>query len=99
MPALKAMGTRRRCLSCASAFYDLDRTPILCASCGVEFTVVEYARRPEPARRHAAYVRPKPIVEDEAPEAKADDTLLVEDEDEAQSPDEEEDEDADAEMA
>jgi uncharacterized protein (TIGR02300 family) len=54
MPAPKALGVRRRCLSCAAAFYDLDRTPILCPKCGVEFKVVELPRRAEPFRKYRA---------------------------------------------
>jgi uncharacterized protein (TIGR02300 family) len=30
-------GTKRQCLSCATKFYDLNRDPILCPSCGTQF--------------------------------------------------------------
>lgn len=32
-------GTKRQCQSCATKFYDLNRDPILCPSCGVEFVL------------------------------------------------------------
>ncbi|CAN2534232.1 hypothetical+protein [Methylocapsa aurea] len=38
------LGTKRRCLNCATSFFDLDRTPILCPKCGAAFQIVEYAR-------------------------------------------------------
>jgi hypothetical protein len=40
----EAAGSKRRCLSCASAFFDLARTPIICPKCGAEFKVVELPR-------------------------------------------------------
>jgi len=33
-------GTKRQCQSCATKFYDLNRDPILCPSCGAEFKLV-----------------------------------------------------------
>ncbi len=45
MPATNDLGVKRRCLSCAAAFFDLGRTPILCPKCGVDFKVVELPRR------------------------------------------------------
>lgn len=30
-------GTKRHCQSCAAAFYDLNRSPILCPKCKAEF--------------------------------------------------------------
>ena len=81
MPAPAALGVRRRCLSCTAAFYDLNRTPIVCPKCGVEFTPVEYARRPEPFKKYGApYVRvvkPEPEEAEPAAEAGEDETLLA----------------------
>jgi len=37
------LGVKRRCLSCAAAFFDLNRTPIVCPKCGAVFQVVEFA--------------------------------------------------------
>ncbi len=31
------LGVKRICLSCSAKFYDLDKNPILCPSCGAEF--------------------------------------------------------------
>ena len=45
MTASNALGTRRRCLSCAGAFYDLGKTPITCPKCAAVFTVVELPRK------------------------------------------------------
>ena len=87
MPASKALGIRRRCLSCAAAFYDLGRTQIACPKCGVEFKVVEYARRPEPFRKYGApfvnAVKPAPE-EPLAAEEESDELLASDDEDEAE---------------
>lgn len=30
-------GVKRVCLQCAARFYDLNKSPILCPSCGTEF--------------------------------------------------------------
>jgi len=40
-------GTKRTCASCASRFYDLDRTPAICPKCGTEYV--------EPVRAAPAY--------------------------------------------
>ncbi len=60
------LGVKRRCLSCEAAFYDLNRSPIICVKCGVEFHPVEFARLPPrrtwtPAPRAAAPVEPTPV--------------------------------------
>jgi len=31
------LGIKRICLSCSAKFYDLEKDPILCPSCGAEF--------------------------------------------------------------
>lgn len=38
------LGTKRRCLSCAVSFFDLNRSPVVCPKCGAAFQIVEYAR-------------------------------------------------------
>jgi hypothetical protein len=83
MPAPKALGVRRRCLSCSAAFYDLGRTPILCPKCGVEFTVVELPRRAEPFRKYGApFVSAVKAQPAEAPAAEEEsDELLASDDD------------------
>ncbi len=37
-------GTKRNCLSCSKKFYDFNRNPILCPSCGKELLVEKSAR-------------------------------------------------------
>ncbi|MGA3064494.1 MAG: TIGR02300 family protein [Methylocystis sp.] len=37
------LGVKRRCLSCAAPFFDLNRTPIVCPKCGALFQIVELA--------------------------------------------------------
>lgn len=39
-------GAKRRCLTCSSAFFDLNREPIICPSCKEVFHVVELAHSP-----------------------------------------------------
>jgi uncharacterized protein (TIGR02300 family) len=48
-----ARGTKRVCASCETRFYDLARTPIVCPSCGVEYTATA---RPPAANRTASPV-------------------------------------------
>ena len=41
-------GTKRRCLSCSAAFYDLNKSPILCQYWATDFTtevIVQSSRR------------------------------------------------------
>jgi uncharacterized protein (TIGR02300 family) len=89
----QALGVRRRCLSCASAFYDLGRTPIVCPKCGVEFTVIELPRRSEPYKKYgSAFVRPvaaapeAPTAAQEDADAEADEGLLVRDDEDDEAP-------------
>ncbi len=51
------LGRKRRCLSCATAFFDLNHTPILCPKCDEVFQVVELAHSP---RRWVAPIDPSP---------------------------------------
>jgi len=44
-------GTKRQCQECATKFYDLGKSPIVCPDCGAELKVVAPARpapKPEP---------------------------------------------------
>jgi uncharacterized protein (TIGR02300 family) len=71
------VGEKRRCLSCATPFFDLNRTPIVCPKCAAVFQVVEVVRssaKYTPSRK-PDFKRPAPAapVEDEA-------VLLVDDE-------------------
>jgi uncharacterized protein (TIGR02300 family) len=38
------MGEKRRCLSCNTAFFDLERAPVICPKCAQVFQVVEPVR-------------------------------------------------------
>jgi hypothetical protein len=38
------MGEKRRCLSCNTAFFDLNRTKIVCPKCAAVFQVIEPVR-------------------------------------------------------
>lgn len=61
------LGVKRRCLSCDSPFYDLNRDPIVCVRCGEIFHPVQFPRSPRPtasAQRFRPAARP-PV---EAPE-------------------------------
>ena len=82
-------GTKRRCLSCSAAFYDMMKSPILCPKCGTELNpdALVKSRRPAKTEEKAAKVVPKPVV---TPDADADgevdgddlpDDFLAEDDD------------------
>jgi len=60
-------GTKRRCLNCSAAFYDLGKSPILCPKCGTEHNPDALVKTRRPAR--AEEVKPvkapvKPVVDD-----------------------------------
>lgn len=87
------LGVKRRCLSCEAAFYDLNRSPIVCVKCGVVFHPVEFARLPPrrtwtPMPRAVAPLEPVVAAAevqeaDEADDAGEESTILpTEDEDE-----------------
>ncbi|MGA8170265.1 MAG: TIGR02300 family protein [Methylocystis sp.] len=38
------LGAKRQCQSCATKFYDLNKSPILCPKCGTVFHVAPLAR-------------------------------------------------------
>jgi uncharacterized protein (TIGR02300 family) len=38
------MGEKRRCLSCNTAFFDLNRSPIICPKCAEVFQLIEPVR-------------------------------------------------------
>jgi uncharacterized protein (TIGR02300 family) len=54
-------GTKRRCLSCAAKFYDLNRSPIECPKCGAAFQVETPRQARESIRAAAAPVKTKPV--------------------------------------
>src|SRR3546814_14546154 len=76
-------GTKRRCLNCSAAFYDLGKSPILCPKCGTEHNpdALVKTRRParvEEAQRGKAPVKPvvdEAVVGDEDDASTGDDIL------------------------
>lgn len=62
-------GTKRRCLSCSAAFYDLNKSPIVCPKCGTEFNPDALVKTRRPAKAEEA---PKPVAK-AAPAATGDD--------------------------
>lgn len=87
-------GTKRRCGQCGTAFYDLERSPIVCPKCQAEYVAqVRLPMRPPRTgvRREEA---PLPVIDAVAP---FDDEVAVEsdeevDEDEVIPADEDQDE-------
>lgn len=82
------LGAKRRCLTCATPFYDLNRAPIVCPKCGAAFQVVEVLRS-APRRTPTPFSRPAPIAA-ALPEV----LLTTADEDEEETVEEVEAEDA-----
>ena len=75
-----ALGAKRRCLSCAAPFYDLNRSPIVCPKCGASFMVVELPRNPPGMRQRMPTFTPVPRAEPlEAEEAVAEEKTNEED--------------------
>lgn len=59
-------GTKRRCLSCGAAFYDLAKSPIHCPKCGTEFNPEAIAKSRRPAKpEEKVKVPPKAVVVDD----------------------------------
>lgn len=52
-------GTKRRCLNCSAAFYDLGKAPILCPKCGTEHNPDALVKTRRPARQEE--VKPVPV--------------------------------------
>ncbi len=40
------LGAKRQCQSCATKFYDLNKSPIICPKCGAIFQVTALSRAP-----------------------------------------------------
>jgi uncharacterized protein (TIGR02300 family) len=93
-------GAKRRCLSCSAAFYDLNKSPIICPKCGTEFNPEVPMKS---SRRPAKVEEPKKVVP-KAPVADADDEVedtglgddILEDADEFEEDDVAEEIDVDA---
>jgi uncharacterized protein (TIGR02300 family) len=76
--AKAALGQKRVCLHCGARFYDLNRHPIVCPSCGTTFEPEAFVRtrrsRPAPVEAPKAVVA-RPV----EPEAEAEVEVEVED--------------------
>ena len=66
-------GTKRICQGCATKFYDLLKSPIICPSCGAQFDpeALLKSRRPRAAPKPDAAAKPKkpkavPVDDDDA---------------------------------
>ncbi len=79
------LGTKRVCPACGIKYYDLNRNPIVCPSCGTVFEVVAPTR----AAAAAAERKPEPVVVEAEPaaelEPEADTISLEEVEEEAEA--------------
>lgn len=82
-------GLKRVCPSCAMRFYDLQRDPMTCPSCGASFSAESLlagkprAVRPEKAKPEAAEAEEAEVIDadDEVIDTDADDDILEDDED------------------
>lgn len=74
-------GTKRICQSCGARFYDFQRQPIVCPSCGATFEPEVLAR----SRRPRAAPRAAPVVAAVEPEADDDDLVKLEVDDDAEA--------------
>jgi uncharacterized protein (TIGR02300 family) len=84
------LGVKRRCLTCATPFYDLNRLPIVCPKCAAAFQVVEVLRSAARRPYSTSFARPTPV--SPVIEPIVDDVLLsTADEEEDSTADEEED--------
>ncbi len=100
---LPGIGSKRVCVSCATRFYDLARTPPVCPKCGTE-QPPEAPRPPPmrraPATRHRMMKGPAPVAreadDDAAPVLDPDDDEVEADED-ADVPEVEDDDDVEVE--
>ncbi len=70
-------GTKRICQGCAAKFYDLQKSPIICPSCGAQFDpeALLKSRRPRAAAKPEPKVqKPKAVpVDDDAADVAGDD--------------------------
>ncbi|QGM94810.1 TIGR02300 family protein [Methylocystis rosea] len=84
------LGVKRRCLTCATPFYDLNRLPIVCPKCAAAFQVVEVLRSAARRPYSTSFARPAPV--SPVIEPVADHVLLASaDDEEDTTADEEED--------
>lgn len=95
VPDLALRGLKRVCAGCGTRFYDLNKRPVVCPNCKVEFSSDAKARvRRGRAVPEAAVVDAKPAPEEEGIEilAREDDLVSLEDVEESTDDDEDLDE-------
>ncbi len=99
---LPGVGSKRVCVSCATRFYDLARTPPVCPKCGAEQPPEAPRAAPirrGPATRHRMMKAPVPVAretdDDAAPVLDVDDDEAEADED-AEAAEDDEDVDVEA---
>ncbi|MEM7679669.1 MAG: FYDLN acid domain-containing protein [Pseudomonadota bacterium] len=84
--ALDARGLKRVCSECGSRFYDMNNRPIVCPSCGTEFTgEMKVKNRRGRAANTDTVDKTKKVTEDQAKNA---DQSAADDEDELEDDDE-----------
>jgi uncharacterized protein (TIGR02300 family) len=71
------LGEKRRCLTCSTPFFDLNRTPIVCPKCSAIFQVVEIVRSSSNYSRGRSPAFKKAVLADPV---SADAVLLIENE-------------------
>ncbi len=85
-------GIKRVCQSCSTLFYDFDKSPIVCPSCGTAFDPeavlksrrnrAPVAEEPKPVRAKAKDADDPDLEDDDEDEDEEDGVLVSEDEDE-----------------
>ncbi|MBX3487573.1 MAG: TIGR02300 family protein [Candidatus Paracaedibacteraceae bacterium] len=73
-------GTKRTCQSCASRFYDLQKSPIICPKCGSTYEIITTTRRGRKTVAKVAVVEEE-ILDDDIELDSSDDTLLDDEDD------------------
>lgn len=85
-------GEKHRCSSCGKPFYDMQKDPIVCPSCGTEHVpekLLKPRKTAEPAKASKATEKPDEAEED----GLLDDKEILETEDNIDLPDDEEEDD------
>jgi hypothetical protein len=73
-------GTKRTCQSCASRFYDLQKSPIICPKCGSTYEIITTTRRGRKSAVKAAIIEEE-IIDGDIEINDEDDTLLDDEDD------------------
>ncbi|WP_421707454.1 TIGR02300 family protein [Algihabitans sp.] len=85
-------GVKRICQACGAKFYDFNRSPVDCPSCGTQFDPEAFlkSRRGKPAKEKEPPKKkaPEPVEEEDEDDVVDDDDDLVVDADDDESDDE-----------